>query len=149
MNADIEVYTQADISADELADVESALRELGLRPTIRVLPTRRGLEVSWLVLVTFPAQAMLRSMLDKFGADAYESLKELAARVRHRPRAGSGAAVKAVVLQSADTGARITLEPDLPAEAFRTLADKVLSGSDGGEWHYDRQQGRWRVAVAG
>jgi hypothetical protein len=148
MSEQVVVYAQPDLTEDELSDLEAAVRDLGLEPSTRVLPARRGVvEASWLVLIAFPAQVMLRSTLDRLGSEAYDALKRLAARGFHA-RSDAARPDRAVVLQTTDTGAHIRLEADLPSEAYASLVE-ILHGTSGGEWRYDRTQQRWREAAAG
>ena len=148
MSAAVQVYAQQGVSADELAEVETALRELGLEPSSRVMPTRRGVEITWMVLIAFPAQALLSSTMDRLGAEAYEALKRLTGRILRRLRRDADGPRHALLLQTSDTGAKIRLEEDLPERAYRSLVEQVLHETGGGEWRYDRQQDRWTMAVA-
>ncbi|MEU7811078.1 hypothetical protein [Pseudonocardia sp. NPDC049154] len=48
------------------------------------------------------------------------------------------------MLQDATTGARIVLEPDLPAHAYEQLLAYDLSSVRRGPLHYDRYSSWWR-----
>jgi len=148
MSAAVQVYAQPDVPADELSDLEAGLRELGLDPATRVLSPRRGVEITWMVLIAFPAQALLAATMDRLGTEAYDALKRLAGRVLRGLRDEAERPARALMLQTTDTGAKIRLEADLPTEAYRTLVDQVLHKTGAGEWRYDRDQERWTVAAA-
>jgi hypothetical protein len=49
-----------------------------------------------------------------------------------------------LMLQDTDTGLRVVLEPDLPAESFRQLLSLDLTKFTHGPLHYDLARGRWR-----
>ncbi|MGH3989921.1 MAG: hypothetical protein ACRDTZ_21805, partial [Pseudonocardiaceae bacterium] len=131
------------LSTDDLSLVRTALEAAGIQATIRVMPPRRGIDPSWLLLITFPVQTMLKVALERMAADAFEQLKRLAGSLHNRAGARVAAPSDLVILKCTDSSARIVLEPDLPLDAYRILAEQVVPIVRDGEWRYDRQRLRW------
>jgi hypothetical protein len=139
----VDVLVHDVLSTDDLSRVRTALEAAGMQATIRVMPPRRGIDPSWLLLITFPAHTMLKVALERMGAEAFEQLKRLAGALRNRTRARAAAPSDLLILQCTDSSARIVLEPDLPQDAYRILVEQVVHIVRDGEWRYDRQRARW------
>lgn len=143
MNDKVDVLVRDALSTDDLSLVRTALEAAGMQATIRVMPPRRGVDPSWLLLITFPMQTMLKVALERMAADAFEHLKRLAGSLHNRSRARVAAPSDLVILKCTDSSARIVLEPDLPLDAYRILVEQVVPIVRDGEWRYDRQRARW------
>lgn len=143
MNNKVDVLVRDALSTDDLSLVRTVLEAAGMQATIRVMPLRRGIDPSWLLLITFPMQTMLQVALERMGSDAFEHLKRLAGALRNRAKARVVAPSDLLILKCTDSSARIVLEPDLPPDAYRILVEQVVPIVRDGEWRYDRQRARW------
>ncbi|MGH3873061.1 MAG: hypothetical protein ACRDSR_16405 [Pseudonocardiaceae bacterium] len=143
MNDKVDIMVRDTLIADDLTLVRTAFEAAGLQTIIRVMPPRRDIDPSWLVLITFPLQTMLQVALERMGADAFERLRRLAGTLRNRPRRRVAGHSELVILKCTDSSARIVLEPDLPQDAYRVLVEQVVPLVIDGEWRYDRQRARW------
>jgi hypothetical protein len=143
VNDTVDVLVRDPLSTDDLSLVRTALEAAGMQATIRVMPPRRGIDPSWLLLITFPLQTMLQVALERMGADAFEHLKRLFGALRNRAKARAAAPPDLLVVQCTDSSARFVLEPDLPQDAYRILVEQVVHIARDGQWRYDRQRARW------
>ncbi len=110
------------VTAEASAEVELALieifRSLGVAPRTRIVPTRRGLDqLYWLVLAALPLHAFLSGLGAAAAQDVAQGLKHLVSRVlgaKHKTESP----VQVLVLQDAATRLQVVLEADLPAEVY-------------------------------
>lgn len=146
MTGEVDILAGPALGAADLAEIESELRQWGLGTRTSRMPARRGAEITWLVVMAFPAEAVAKAMLDKLGVDLYQGLRGLAQRVfgKHgRSEPGT------VMIESANTGAQFALEGDLPLDAYRQLVDAIADRpAAGGVRTFDREQNRWRLSAA-
>ncbi|MFF5077887.1 hypothetical protein ACFY36_12600 [Actinoplanes sp. NPDC000266] len=128
--------------ADLLSD---ALAACGVAARAKVLsPRRAGEQLGWLVLLALPLQAFLTTAGETAARDAYAGLRRAIGRVLGRPPGDPAGAGRPMVLQDEETGLRIVLSADLPAEAYRELVELRLADYREGPLHYDRHERRWR-----
>lgn len=152
MKGEVEILASSAVSVSDLDEIELQLRQWGLHSAIRRLPPRRGVaELSWLLLLTIPAEIVVGKMVDHLGNAAYQSLRGLVEQVLARYRGAEGdtqPVPSTVVVEAAGTGARFALEADLPLEAYRQLFDEITahSASDGLRI-FDRQDHRWSLSA--
>jgi hypothetical protein len=138
----MEVLLAADAGADEEGIVAEELGSAEVALTIRrVVPTRGGSELQWIVLLALPLQAML----GEIGKDLYRSIKRLAGRLLVRQRAAGGAA-RPVVVNDPDRDLTFVVEPDLPLAALELLVGRDRGSLPSGPLRYDRDSGEWRSA---
>jgi len=139
-----EVLVAAEVSAEEEQTIVEAFRALDVAARTRMVPTRRGLEqLYWLVLAALPLHAFLSGLGSAAAEDVAQGLKRLVGRVVGGKRVTASSA-QVLVLQDVATRLQVVLEADLPAEAYRALVALDLSVFGQGPVHYDRQRGRWR-----
>jgi hypothetical protein len=153
MNDDVDVFVSARLDPAEIDAVKTELREWGVQPRIRRMPSTRGAaEFTWLLLLTIPAEIIVKTMLEQMGVQAYKTLQRFVRRTLGRdgttdgPPPGSG---RVVVIESADTGAQFALDADLPLEAYQQMVE-ALTGTAGREGlhEFDRRHERWVPAGA-
>jgi hypothetical protein len=145
MTAEVEILASPALTPAQLSEIESELRGWGLDTRTSRMPPRRGAELTWLLLMAIPAEAVAKAMLEKLGADVYQNLRGLVQRVlRHRPARGG------VMVESANTGAQFALEPDLPVEAYQQLLAEIAEKPQGqGVRTFDREHRRWSLSTRG
>lgn len=138
------VRVAAHVSPEDVRQLLDDFRSIGLDPTARVVPTRRGLsDFPWLVVVTLPLQLFLSTLMQELAGDAYTRLKALVGRVlHHEQQRDEGRRV--LVFQDTATGAQVVLEHDLPPEGYRQLFRVDLAALTHGPLHYDRSKHEWR-----
>ncbi|WP_320772877.1 hypothetical protein [Streptomyces sp. CRN 30] len=139
---EVDLLVSNRLSAETAADVESGFRALGLTATVRVLPTRRSAELSWLVLATLPLVSFLNAVGAKAAEGAVQSLRDVVRRMFTDKRAGTGAS-RALVLQDVGSSAQVILDPDLPAEGYRALFTGDLPFASGATFRFDPVRGAW------
>jgi hypothetical protein len=147
MSADVEILASTALDAGDLSEIEDQVRQWGLGTRTSRMPPRRGAaELSWLLLMTIPAEVVAKSMLEKLGTELYQGLRGIVQRVlRNHHRTAPGG----VVVESATTGAQFALEADLPVEAYRQLFDEIAAGTAAdGVRTFDRDHQRWSLAAA-
>lgn len=139
-----EVLLAAEVSAEEEQAIIDAFASLGVAARVRKLPVHRGsAELQWLILVSLPLQAFLSSLGSTMAQNTTAVVKGLISdrgRTRHHPTHSP----QVLVLQDAVTHLQITLETDLPAEAYEALTSLDLSTFHKGPLHWDQQRRRWR-----
>lgn len=121
------------VPGDSVDRLTAALADLGVRPSVQRLPTRRGLgDAAWVVLLTVPVQAFLAALAEQAAKDAYDRLR---AALR---RAGR------VVVRDTGSDLRIRLDPAIGEEAFRRLHELDPTGYDRGTLlAYDPGSAAW------
>ncbi|HEX4702182.1 MAG TPA: hypothetical protein VH352_08655 [Pseudonocardiaceae bacterium] len=138
----VELLLDGTVTEDEERDVIALFTPLGYAGQVRRQPPRRGPDdLAWLVLAALPLQAFLKGLGGDIGTDAYAALKKLVSRLNHRSTPVKAAPL---VLADPDSGLRIVLDADLPADAYRQLCDLDLAKYRIGPLHYDQAHGRWR-----
>jgi hypothetical protein len=135
MSDDVDVFVSARLDREEIAELEADLRHWGVAPHVRRMPTMRGTELTWLLLLTIPAEIIVKTLLEQLGVQVVHSLRGVVQRVLKRSRADDAGPAeqpeKVVVIESPETGAQFALDADLPIDAyqqmFETLTDVVAS----------------------
>ena len=140
-----DIFVDAQLSSEREDLIVGALTALGVSARVRVLPRRRsGSELQWLILAALPLQAFLASIGGKIADDAYNGFQNAVRKLLRREPADQEPAVRPIVLQDINSGLRIVLDHDLPAEGYEDLLTLDLSRFRLGPVHYDRTQQRWR-----
>lgn len=144
--ADVEVHWPADLDPAPLKDAVSVLDEAGLETELFAQPVRRGIPVEVLVLVASAAgQAFLKTMFDRFGADAYDGVRRFVGKLLARARGDApeeDSGPTAVVFESRDTHAQFVFTRDLPASAYKA-ALSVDPGASPGRWVWSHKTDQW------
>ena len=131
MTDQVELIVTAQVPADEVADIRTELRAWGWEPEVRRIPTRRGgTDIAWILLLTVPAETIAKTILERLGTEIYQELRGFVRR-RMRPGTDSGPA-RAVVIESADTGARFALDADLPLDAYQQMIEALTADAGAG-----------------
>ena len=147
MTINADVLVDLPVSDEEASQIAGEFRAIGVVPDVRVAAPRRSIEAIVIaVLVSLPMQALVTQLTNDFADDAYSRLKALVTKVLHRkqPAETAGTAKQVMVLQDTETGVRIVIEPDLPAESFQQLLSLDLTKVAHGPVHYDLGRKRWR-----
>lgn len=136
----IEVTFSSDVGKDEQQIFSNRLRSVGVM--VSEPPSAVRL-VEWLALVIFP----LHALLSKGGEDAYEALKSAVKDLFERRR-GLSQEPPPVMLEDEQREITVTLEPDLPEEAYQQLRsiDPAVY-ADGTNLYYERDNNRWQQDV--
>ncbi len=143
MTVPVDIHYTAVVSAgvDQLLD---DARALGLDPTPKPVPTRRGVsDLLWVVLLVVPVKPFLDSLTQKFADDAYVTLKSFVGKALSRRRAPHDDD-QVLMLRDDPTGLEIVLESDLPLAAYRQLFGTDLSALRG-TLRYDRSRREWHA----
>jgi hypothetical protein len=144
----LEMTTAHVLIAEQISDHDTGAlvagcKSIGITADVRVIPPRRSLsEAAWLLLMVLPLQHFFGRLAEDAADDIHERLRIFVHQVLRRRSAKPEKRV--LVLQDADTGLRVVLEPDLPAESYRQLLSLDLTTVRRGPLHYDRQHRRWR-----
>lgn len=142
----IELLLCRDISADQEREIKNAFTQFGTVSSVRRTVAYRGPnELQWLVLAALPMQAFLQSLGSLASADAYGAIKRLVQRLSRHGDSGTPRAP--LVLQDIQSGVRIVLDSDLPAEAYQKLVELDLKHYRYGPVHYDQTRGCWRSEI--
>lgn len=122
------------------------IRTIGLEPTVRTVPTRRGVsDFAWLILA-LPIKAFFETLVEQFAGDAYARLKTLTGTaLRHHGDTRDNRRV--MLLQDSTTGLQVVLESDLPLAAYRQLFLVNLPDFAQGPLRYDRDERGWRAQL--
>lgn len=133
----VELLLDGTVTPEEEQDVIALFTPLGYANRVRRQPAHRGPDE----LAALPLQAFLKGIGGEIGTDAYAGLKKLVSRLR---RDKAGRPVVPLVLADPDTGLRIVLDADLPADAYRQLSELDLAKYRIGPLHYDQAHGHRR-----
>jgi len=140
-----DLFTDGQLSADRADLIADALTALGVFVQVKILPRRRGAsDLQWLVLAVLPLQAFLTSIGSNFADDTCKGFQAAVRKLLHREQAAEQAAARPMVLQDTDSGLRIVLGHDLPANGYQQLLRLDLSRFRLGPLHYDLAEQRWR-----
>jgi hypothetical protein len=142
----IELLLGRDISGEQELEIKKAFTQFGTVSSVRRAVAYRGPnELEWLVLAALPLQAFLQNLGSLMGADAYGGFKRLVQRLSRRGDSGTPRAP--LILQDIQSGVRIVLDWDLPAEAYQKLVELDLKHYRYGPVHYDQTRGCWRSEI--
>jgi hypothetical protein len=154
MTVNADVFVDKPVSAEEADRIAAEFAGIGLDADVRVaVPTRSIEAVALTIFATLAFQPFISQLSNDFADDAYVRLKALVTKVLHRKHTNADAGdegddkdepKRVLMLLDADTGLRVVLEPDLPAESFRQLLSLDLTKFTHGPLHYDLARGRWR-----
>jgi hypothetical protein len=140
-----DLFADEQLAAERADLIADALTALGVSVRVEILPRRRSAsDLQWIVLAALPLQAFLTSIGGKIADDAYKDFQDAVCKLFHRKHAAQQSATRPMVLQDTDSGLRIVLDQDLPAEGYQKLLGLDLSRFRVGPLHYDRVQRRWR-----
>jgi hypothetical protein len=148
MTVPVDVHVTSDVSLEALDQLFGDLRAIGLDPTRRVVPTRRGIELTWLVLLALPMKLFVDTLVQQLAGDVYSRLKVIIDDVFRRSRKGAKTR-DVLVLQDLDTHLLVEFEPDLTVEAYRQLFQIDLASVTQGPLRYDRNRREWRGGAEG
>jgi len=144
MTLPVAVHVTPDVSPEDADQLLHDIHALGLDPTLKAVPTRRGVsDLLWLVLLALPVKPFLEHLTQKFADDAYAQLKALVGKALHRQREQQKDR-RVLVLEDDAKRLQVELESDLPLEAYRQLFEVSLSSTQG-RLHYDRSRKEWRA----
>lgn len=149
MAAEVDVLASEALRPDELDGLAAELTAWGLAPRMLRMPRRRGAaELSWLLMLSIPAEIMAKVLLERLGAELYDGLRTLVERLVRGRHGGTAAAPRIVVVESADTGAQFMLRSDLPIDAYHQLVEEIASDTAGpGRWAFDERLNRWHLSA--
>jgi hypothetical protein len=148
----LEMITAQVLVAEQISDHDAALlvagcASLGIIADLRIVPPRRSLsEAAWLLLAVLPLQHFFGRLAENAADDIHERLRTFVNQVMRRQPTKPEKRV--LVLQDADTGLQVVLEPDLPTESYRQLLRFDMTTVRRGPLHYDRQRRCWRSELA-
>jgi hypothetical protein len=145
-----EVLLDAEATEDEVAGVESVLREAGLDWPVSAAYYRRGIgDFPWVIMLAGPPSVIVGLFAKKFteklaeraAEDAYVSLKKWVQRLASRRRDRNGT----ITINDPASGTVIVLDPELPDEAYRELPsiDPEKDGGESGYLSWNDEEGRW------
>jgi hypothetical protein len=99
-------------------------------------------DLPWTVMIMVPITAFFTGIRAAAGADAYKVLKRLVIDIWTASRGPDGYR-GVTILRDRESGDYIILEPDLPDEAYATLAEADPSDTRDGVLKYDRRRKHW------
>ncbi|MGH3784976.1 MAG: hypothetical protein ACRDRG_00120 [Pseudonocardiaceae bacterium] len=144
MTIPVAVHVTADVPPEDADQLLHDVRALGLEPTFKAVPVRRGVsDLLWLVLLYLPVKPFLEHLAQEFADDAYAQLKALVGKALHGRRELPDSR-RVLELRDETEGLRVELESDLPLEAYRQLFGLDLS-STRGRLRYNRSKKEWRT----
>lgn len=139
---EVEIFWPSILSTDAVLAAETPLREAGVETSIRLQPTRRGAELSVLVLLTTSVlKPLLTVLFEQFGESAADALRKFVNRLL-KADSPVVAAPRSVVFKSSATGAKFVFTSGLPEEAFRKALTQP-SGHEPGQWVWDNGSRQW------
>ena len=145
MTDEVDLLVGPGLDPAEVTDIRAELAEWGLAPRVRRMPTRRGAEIAWSILLTLPAEIVVKTMLEHLGVRIYQELQTF---VQRRLRRAPGAR-PVVVIESPESGARYALDADLPLDAYHQMIKALtVGGADDTLRTFDRTRGCWTAAEA-
>lgn len=146
MTVPVVIYVPADAPAEDVDQLLDDVRAIGLDPTLKAVPTRRGVSVLfWLVLLAVPVKPFFEELSRKFADDAYARLKSLVGKALSRQRTPHDDS-RVLVLQDTATGLTIALESDLPLTAYQQLFGMDHPTTlPPGTLRYDQNSQEWRA----
>lgn len=139
---EVDIFWPSTLSTDAVLDAEMPLREAGVETSIRLQPTRRGAELSVLVLLTTSVlKPLLTVLFERFGESAADALRKFVNRLL---KADSPVveAPRSVVFESSASGAKFVFTSGLPEEAFRKALVQPI-GEEPGQWVWDNGSRQW------
>jgi hypothetical protein len=150
MTVPVDIHVTADVPPEGVDQLLHDVRAIGLDPTLKAVPMRRGgvNDLLWQVLLALPAQIFFEVLVQKFADEAYSQLKVLVGKALHR-RCEPQDCSRVLMLQDKTTGLRVVLESDLPLDAYQQLFLVNLSSITPGLLRYDQNRKEWRAEPDG
>ena len=140
----IDIVLEMGASPDEVADVEEVLRKEGIRGTVRASHIRLSVgELPWVIFLSASFFVFyvefLRGAGQEAGRDAWKGLRKLVSHLYGARRNKRGS----ITIRTTDKLTIISLQDDLPEEAYKQLAQIASDRLKGGNWIWDSDQNRW------
>ena len=140
----IDILLDSDASDSEVAAVMDVAREEGIESSVQANYFRKSLgELPWVIFLSVQVgvffSAFLKAAGQEAGRDAYLGIRRLVSRLYNARRNSNGS----VVLLDDNTRTHITLNADLPEEAYKQLAQIDPEQLKGGYWTWDFDQKKW------
>jgi hypothetical protein len=134
-----EVMLEAEAREGEVDAVEELFDEAGVRSVVTASMHRRSRDLlPWAMVIRAELGIFLAGLVGAAGADAWQTLKRLVARIfelRRRPDRPDGA------IELHENGRTVILTDRIPDEGFRQLTEGQLPSS--GYFVWDEDEGRW------
>lgn len=142
---EFEVLLDSSASADEVTAVREVFNDAGLMVTVRPSYKRKGVgDFPWIVIISAPLTAFLTAFAAAAGKGFYKELKKLVHSIRSKRTKTSGTRGDFIIIDS-ESGIWILLNPDIPEDAYRALAELDLDAFLGsGVLKYDNDEKEWQ-----
>ena len=144
---ELEVLLDSSAPAEDVAAVREAFNDVGLAATIRPSLERKGIgDFPWIVMVTVPLTAFLTAFATAAGKDAYQRLKKLVGTIWAKRTKTSGPSGGFTIIDS-ESGSWISLDPDIPSDAYSALAKLNISSLALSFVKYDKDKKQWIITL--
>ena len=142
---ELEVLLDSSATPEEVEVVREAFTDAGLTAKVRPSYERKSTgELPWVVMVSVPLTAFLTAFAAAAGKDAYSGLKKLVRTVWDKRTTTSGPRGSFVIIDS-ESRIWVHLDPDIPADAYRSLAQLDLDSFQGLRvLKYDAKTKEWK-----
>ncbi len=140
----MQILLDSEALPHEVTAVEEIVQKEGVRCSVCAGYFRKSAgDLPWVTLLLAPIAAFLAAFLagagQDAGRDAYQSIRRLVSRLYAARRDRNGS----IVVMDDDTLTHIVLQPDLPEEAYRQLAQMDPEQLKGGHWVWDKERNHW------
>ena len=124
--------------------VEDVVRDAGISAIVKPTFLRMSAgELPWVIFLLTPVwvffAAFLKAAGQEAGREAYQLMRRFIAQLYQARRSANGS----IALWHPDTHSQISLEPDLPDEAYRQLTQMGPELLEGSHWTWDHGQNQW------
>ncbi|MFF7726648.1 hypothetical protein [Streptomyces sp. NPDC008001] len=140
------VYVTEETGEERRKALTDGLAGLGLETHSATLGALRGDPLTWLVLVVLPLSGFLQNVGQLLAQDACTALKRVLGGALRRSPGEPPVPPQPLLLEDERSAARIVIEADLPAGAYRQLLELDLEPCAGRTLSYDRARGRWSAS---
>lgn len=140
----LEVLLDSSAPVEDVAAVREAFHDAGFVVTVRPSFKRKGIgDFPWVVMFAVPITAFLTAFATAAGKDAYQRLKKLVCSIWDKRTTTSGPSGSFTIIDS-ESGVWVLLDPDIPSDAYSTLAKLDLKALQGpGVLKYDKNEKQW------
>ena len=147
-NISLDIVLEMEAPPEEVTAIQKVVDDAGISASVKPTYLRLSAEeLPWLIFFLTPLWVFFRAFLEAAGAEIGKEVGREASQVMHQFILQLYNARKNpngnMALWDPGTHSHVTLEQDLPEEAYRQLAQMGPELLEGHHWAWDHDQNQW------
>ena len=138
------IVLESEAPQHDVDAVQDVVSDIGISATVKPTFLRKSAgELPWVICLLTPVWVFFAAFLaaagQEAGREAYQLMRRFIVQLYQARRSANGS----ITLRHPETHSQISLEPDLPDEAYRQLTQMGPELLEGHHWTWDYDQNQW------